>query len=341
MRWCSTSSCRCCDDRGLRTDRLGLLGWSMGGYAALRLGAVLGPDACACVAAESPALWTDGEDASRSGFRDAREYAEFSVFGHQHALAGIPVRIDCGDHDPFYDATRAYVAGFPKDDRPSAHYQPGAHDMDYWRRMAPAQLRFVARHLDLVASYELVPRTTSSYDVPRSAGGRHQQGLRGAADQPLLVVAPSRRRARRSRRPGWSERPGRPTHPPAGVRRARSARCSGSSTRPGRERPRRPRRSRRRSAAVAGVTSARRGRAAPVDASRRPPARGGSRHPRSTSTRPRRGSPGARRAAGPRGARRPARARAARRTRQPGRRRARSRGTPRPARAPARGPSRR
>jgi pimeloyl-ACP methyl ester carboxylesterase len=134
-------------DRGLRTDRIGLFGWSMGGYATLRLGAVLGRARCAAVVAESPALWTDGANASASGFRDAEEYAEFSVFGHQEDLAGIPVRIDCGTGDPFYRATQAYVAGFPRTARPSVHFQPGAHEMAYWRRMATAQLCFVARHL--------------------------------------------------------------------------------------------------------------------------------------------------------------------------------------------------
>jgi enterochelin esterase-like enzyme len=133
--------------RGLDVRSIGLLGWSMGGYAALRLGARLGPDACACVAAESPALWTDGDDASTSGFRDAEEYDAYTVFGHQRELTGIPVRIDCGTGDPFYRATQEYVDGFPPDHRPAAHYQPGAHNQAYWRRMAPAQLRFVARHL--------------------------------------------------------------------------------------------------------------------------------------------------------------------------------------------------
>jgi predicted esterase len=133
--------------QGLDNRRIGLLGWSMGGYAALRLGASLGPDECAVVVAESPALWTDGASASRSGFRDAAEYAEFSVFGHQDALAGIPVRIDCGTGDPFYRATRSYADGFPARQQVRVGFQPGAHDMDYWRRMAPAQLRFVARSL--------------------------------------------------------------------------------------------------------------------------------------------------------------------------------------------------
>lgn len=133
--------------QGLRTDRVGLMGWSMGGYAALRLGAGLGPERCAVVVAESPALWTKGAVASRSGFRDAEEYAEFSVFGHQLDLAGIPVRIDCGTGDPFYRATQDYVDGFVSRDQLEVGYQPGAHDMAYWRRMAPAQLRFVGKHL--------------------------------------------------------------------------------------------------------------------------------------------------------------------------------------------------
>ncbi len=123
------------------------MGWSMGGYAALRLGAILGPSRCAVVVATSPALWTDGESASRTGFRDAREYAEFSVFGHQDELTGIPVRIDCGTGDPFYRATQSYVDGFPEGSAPLAGYQPGAHEMAYWRRMAPAELRFVGKHL--------------------------------------------------------------------------------------------------------------------------------------------------------------------------------------------------
>ncbi len=67
--------------------------------------------------------------------------------GRQAGLDGIPVRIDCGTGDPFYDATRTYVAGFPRGHRPTFTFRPGGHDARYWRRMAPAQLRFVGAHL--------------------------------------------------------------------------------------------------------------------------------------------------------------------------------------------------
>jgi len=133
--------------RGVRTGRIGLMGLSMGGYGALRLGGMLGTRRCAVVVAESPAIWTPGSTASASGFRDAAEYERFTVFGHQSELAGIPVRIDCGDDDPFRGAAEAYADGFPPSQHPVVGFQPGAHTLDYWRRMAPAQLAFVGRHL--------------------------------------------------------------------------------------------------------------------------------------------------------------------------------------------------
>jgi S-formylglutathione hydrolase FrmB len=136
-------------ERGLpgAAERIGLLGWSMGGYGALRLGGLLGADRVAAVCAVSPAMWSNSEDASRSGFVDAAEYDEYKVQGHQADLAGIPVRIDCGTGDQFYRAVQDYADAFADDADVSATFEPGAHDPDYWRRVLPAQLDFVGRHL--------------------------------------------------------------------------------------------------------------------------------------------------------------------------------------------------
>jgi enterochelin esterase-like enzyme len=131
--------------QGLDVSRLAFHGWSMGGYGALRLTGLLGAGRVSTVAVLSAALWTDPADASSSGFADAAEYEQYSVMGHQAELDGIPVRLDCGTDDPFYEADRTYVAGFH---RPVAHtFQPGAHDEAYWTRMLPAQLRFVGAGL--------------------------------------------------------------------------------------------------------------------------------------------------------------------------------------------------
>ena len=130
-------------DHGLRTDRIGLLGWSMGGYGALRLAGELGPDRVAAVVAASPALWSDADDASRSGFADAAEYERYSVLGHQDDLDGIAVRVDCGTGDPFYRDVQDYVDGFPEDAQLVSSFEPGAHDPAYWRRMLPPELAFL------------------------------------------------------------------------------------------------------------------------------------------------------------------------------------------------------
>ena len=128
--------------RGLDVSRVGFLGWSMGGYGSLALAGRLGPDKVAGVAAESPALWHRFEDTAPGAFDDAEDFAAATVFGRQHNLTGIPVRIDCGKSDPFYEATRDYVSGFKR--RPAGGFQPGDHDISYWRRRAPDQLRFLA-----------------------------------------------------------------------------------------------------------------------------------------------------------------------------------------------------
>jgi dienelactone hydrolase len=130
---------------GLDTGRLAFQGWSMGGYGALRLAAVMAAPTVRAVAALSPALWADAADASSDGFADPAEYERFSVMGHQSDLDGVAVRVDCGREDPFYPADRTYVDGF---DRPvTSTFEDGAHDAAYWTRMVPAQLEFVGRAL--------------------------------------------------------------------------------------------------------------------------------------------------------------------------------------------------
>ncbi len=130
-------------DHGLDVERVGFLGWSMGGFGALHLAGMLGPNRVAAVAAESPALWHDYADTAPGAFDDADDFADVTAFGRQDTLEGIAVRVDCGEGDPFYAATRDYVRGFREP--PAGGFQPGNHDMGYWRRMAPEQLRFLAR----------------------------------------------------------------------------------------------------------------------------------------------------------------------------------------------------
>jgi pimeloyl-ACP methyl ester carboxylesterase len=75
---------------------VGVLGWSMGGAGALRL-AEAAPERLAAVVATSPAVATAGEEVAGAA-----------------RLACRRVRVDCGQTDPFADATRALAAKLPE-----------------------------------------------------------------------------------------------------------------------------------------------------------------------------------------------------------------------------------
>jgi S-formylglutathione hydrolase FrmB len=127
--------------RGLHTDRIGVLGWSMGGYGALLLGSRLGPARTAAICAVSPALWTSSGATAPGAFDGADDYAANSVWGLPN-LASIPIRIDCGNGDPFYAATKQFIAQLPTP--PSGGFSPGGHDGAFWSSQLPAEIAWMA-----------------------------------------------------------------------------------------------------------------------------------------------------------------------------------------------------
>jgi hypothetical protein len=127
--------------QGLDTSRVGFLGWSMGGYGALLLGSRLGPARTASICAVSPALWTSSGATAPGAFDGAGDYAANSVWGLPN-LASIPVRIDCGNSDPFYSATKQYIGQLPTP--PSGGFSPGGHDGAFWSSQLPAEIEWTA-----------------------------------------------------------------------------------------------------------------------------------------------------------------------------------------------------
>ncbi len=128
-------------DKGLDTSRVGFLGWSMGGYGALLLGARLGPARTAAICAVSPALWLSPGATAPGAFDGAGDFAANSVYGLP-ALASIPIRIDCGDSDPFYAATKQFIAQLPNP--PAGGFSPGGHDPAFWSAQLPGELTWMA-----------------------------------------------------------------------------------------------------------------------------------------------------------------------------------------------------
>ncbi|WP_373140110.1 alpha/beta hydrolase-fold protein [Mycobacterium marinum] len=129
------------DSQRLDTARVAFLGWSMGGYGALLLGGRLGPARTAAICAVSPALWTSAGAAAPGAFDGAADYAANSVWG-MPALGSIPIRVDCGDSDPFYSATKQFIAQLPNP--PAGGFSPGGHNGGFWSSQLPAELTWMA-----------------------------------------------------------------------------------------------------------------------------------------------------------------------------------------------------
>jgi S-formylglutathione hydrolase FrmB len=130
---------------GMRTSRLGLFGWSMGGYGALLMAEKLGKARISYVAVDSPALWLQPGDSAAGAFDDREDFIRNDVFAARARLAGIPVRVMCGKSDTFLAATRAFVQRVP--DLVTADYPAGGHDPALWRSTAVSQMAPLARAL--------------------------------------------------------------------------------------------------------------------------------------------------------------------------------------------------
>lgn len=128
-------------EQGLDTSRVGFIGWSMGGYGALLLGGRLGPRRTAAICAVSPALWLSPGATAPGAFDGASDFSANSVFG-MPALGSIPIRVDCGNGDPFSSATQAFIAQLPNP--PAGGFSPGGHDGSYWSSQLPAELTWLA-----------------------------------------------------------------------------------------------------------------------------------------------------------------------------------------------------
>lgn len=129
----------------LDTRRIGFLGRSMGGFGALHLTHALGSGRVAGVAVMSPALWHTFGDTAPGAYDDEGDFNRVSVMDQQSTFAHIPLRVDCGESDPFYSATRDYLAGFANP--PIGGFELGAHNVNYWRRIVPHGLQHLGHAL--------------------------------------------------------------------------------------------------------------------------------------------------------------------------------------------------
>jgi S-formylglutathione hydrolase FrmB len=127
--------------QALDTTRVGFMGWSMGAYGALLLGARLGAQRTAGICAISPALYQSYTASTLGAFDSYEDWTKNTVFGLP-ALSSIPLRVDCGQDDRFSPATHQFIAQLRTP--PAGGFTAGGHDEAYWRQQLPSELAWLA-----------------------------------------------------------------------------------------------------------------------------------------------------------------------------------------------------
>jgi enterochelin esterase-like enzyme len=131
--------------RARRTDRLGVLGWSMGGFGAL-LSYLTVPERFVAAVANAPAFWRSYPEAravNPGAFDSDAQWREWGdLLARPDRLTGRALRIEVGESDPFAPAIEELRGRLAE---PSVvRISTGCHDNAFWRNAAPAQLRFIA-----------------------------------------------------------------------------------------------------------------------------------------------------------------------------------------------------
>jgi enterochelin esterase-like enzyme len=134
--------------RGLTTDRVAVLGTSMGGFGAMLCG-LTQPDRFATVVASSPAFWRSFSEAQKvnpGAFDSEADWQRYgNVMSRSSELDRLPLRIYVGTADPFQPAIAALR---DKLTNPAmVVMSTGCHDNRLWEHYAPEQLRLIGAAL--------------------------------------------------------------------------------------------------------------------------------------------------------------------------------------------------
>jgi Putative esterase len=140
---------------GLRTDAIGVLGWSMGGYGALLFareanrGTLVAGGATRttvlAAAASSPALFASYQAGASGAFDSPADFDRYGDLARQPDAGLTPLYVGCGATDAFTAETKRYRANAAPP--PAGSISKGCHTGGYWRSVAAAQLSFIGSHL--------------------------------------------------------------------------------------------------------------------------------------------------------------------------------------------------
>ena len=113
---------------------------SLDGTGALFLATLPNLDPLSVVAA-IPALWRERGEWQSGAYDVETDFEANSVWNLRDQLAGVNLRIDCGESDPFARRVRQFRDSL--DPAPAGGIEPGCHDGRFWSRQTPAELSFI------------------------------------------------------------------------------------------------------------------------------------------------------------------------------------------------------
>ncbi|NLG23438.1 MAG: alpha/beta fold hydrolase [Actinomycetales bacterium] len=120
---------------GAPVGRVGLTGFSMGGYGALLLACRLPTERVLGVAAVSAALFFTADEAAIGAFDGEVDFARHDIFDRVETLRKVPVWLACGDDDSFAATNRALAQQLPD---AVTEFDAGGHTRAYldahWQR---------------------------------------------------------------------------------------------------------------------------------------------------------------------------------------------------------------
>jgi poly(3-hydroxybutyrate) depolymerase len=135
---------------GLDTSRLGLTGWSMGGWGTLRLACAELNGKLKAIAAISTPCYEKYDYVPQKQWMTKKEFDANNFYTRATKLTNLPIFIACGTEDPFCKGNQEFVevlAATPGVDTPTSSFTSGEHAAAYWESIAPAQLAFLGQHL--------------------------------------------------------------------------------------------------------------------------------------------------------------------------------------------------
>jgi hypothetical protein len=131
--------------RGLKTDKVGFWGQSLGGYGAVHIAMLAGAGQAAATVGSSPALWRTFDETAFGTYDNAADFEANTVFGRQAELDGIAVRLDCGGSDPFAPNVALFRNSLTP--TPAGGMADGCHDNAFSERHLADQLKFLSDNL--------------------------------------------------------------------------------------------------------------------------------------------------------------------------------------------------